>query len=99
MVRVIKSGSSERILLKGFRGFVKDLSFAIHEKRILVAAVDEYGYLLVHEINACSPLSPITLVLQANPDGITTSSDSHRVVWCPYVPENSNVTSGCFSAK
>ena len=83
MVRVIRSGSSDRIILKGFRGFVRDLSFAFHEKRILVAAVDEYGYLLVHEI-----VGPAAhLVLQVNQDGITTSSEYHRVVWCPYVPE------------
>ncbi|KAK4023828.1 hypothetical protein OUZ56_009226 [Daphnia magna] len=84
MVRVIRSGSSDRILLKGFHGFVRDLSFAFHEKRILVAAVDEYSYLLVHEIVG----STAQLILQVNPDGITTSSDCHRVVWCPYVPEN-----------
>ena len=86
MVRVIRNGSTDRILLKGFRGFVRDLSFAFHEKRILVAAVDEYGYLLVHEIVG----SNAQLILQVNPDGITTSSDCHRVVWCPYVPESPN---------
>ena len=83
MVRVIRSGSSDRILLKGFHGFVRDLSFAFHEKRILVAAVDEYSYLLVHEIIG----STAQLILQVNPDGITTATDCHRVVWCPYVPE------------
>ncbi|XP_046460109.1 enhancer of mRNA-decapping protein 4-like isoform X4 [Daphnia pulex] len=84
MVRVIRTGSSDRILLKGFHGFVRDLSFAFHEKRILVAAVDEYSYLLVHEIIG----STAQLILQVNPDGITTATDCHRVVWCPYVPEN-----------
>ncbi|XP_057374740.1 enhancer of mRNA-decapping protein 4-like isoform X1 [Daphnia carinata] len=84
MVRVIRNGSTDRILLKGFRGFVRDLSFAFHEKRILVAAVDECGYLLVHEIVG----STAQLILQVNPDGVSTPSDCHRVVWCPYVPEN-----------
>ena len=51
-----------------------------------MAAVDEYGYLLVHEIVG----SNAQLILQVNPDGITTSSDCHRVVWCPYVPESPN---------
>ena len=83
MVRVIRAGSSDRIILKGFRGFVRDLAFDFHEKRILVAAVDEYGYLLVHEVIGPQAL----LVLQVNPDGITTSSEFHRVIWCPYVPE------------
>lgn len=94
MVRVLRSGSSDRILLKGFHGFVRDVSFAFHEKRILVAAVDEYGYLIVHEIIG----SAAQMVLQVNPDGITTSSDCHRVVWCPYVPENSK-NSGDYSSK
>ncbi len=84
MVRVIRNGSTDRILLKGFRGFVRDLSFAFHEKRILVAAVDECGYLLVHEIVG----STAQLILQVNPDGVSTPSDCHRVVWCPYVPES-----------
>lgn len=83
MIRVIRNGSGDRILLKGFRGYIRDLSFAFHEKRILIAAVDEYGYVLVHEILGSSA----SLILQVNPDGITTSSDNHRVVWCPYVPE------------
>lgn len=86
MVRVIRDGYPDRIILKGFRGFVRDLSFAFHEKRILVAAVDEYGYVLVFEIVGSSP----SLVLQVNPDGITTSSDNHRIVWCQYVPESPN---------
>ena len=49
-----------------------------------MAAVDEYSYLLVHEIIG----STAQLILQVNPDGITTATDCHRVVWCPYVPEN-----------
>ena len=84
MVCVMKNGCTEQVLLKGFNGFVRDLSFAFHEKRILVAAVDEYGYLLVHEIVE----STAHLILQVNPDENSTSSDCHRVIWCPYVPES-----------
>lgn len=51
-----------------------------------MAAVDEYGYVLVFEIVGSTP----SLVLQVNPDGITTSSDNHRIVWCQYVPETPN---------
>ena len=89
LVRVIRSGSSDknRIYLSGFRGVVKDVAFAFHEKRILVAAVDEYSYLLysyllVHEIIG----STAQLILQVNPDGITTVTGCHRVVWCNYIP-------------
>jgi hypothetical protein len=84
VVRVIRSGSSDenRIYLRGFHGVVKDISFALHEKRILVAAVDEYSYLLIHEIIG----STAQLILQVNPDGITTATAFHRVVWCNYMP-------------
>jgi enhancer of mRNA-decapping protein 4 len=86
MVRVLRSHCSDRIILKGFHGFVRDLSFAYHDKRILVAAVDEYGYLLVHEIIGAE----VKLVLQVNPDSATGSSENHRVIWCPYVPDKEN---------
>ena len=84
LVRVIRSGSSDknRIYLRGFHGVVKDVAFAFHEKRILVAAVDEYSYLLVQEIIG----STAQLILQVNPDGITTATDCHGVVWCNYIP-------------
>jgi len=84
MVRVIRRHCSDRILLKGFYGCVRDLCFAFHDKRILVAAVDEFGYLLVHEIKEAE----VHLILQVNPDSISKSSESHRVVWCPYVPDS-----------
>jgi enhancer of mRNA-decapping protein 4 len=85
MVRVLRSHCSDRIILKGFQGFVRDLSFAYHDKRILVAAVDEYGYLLVHEIIGAE----VKLVLQVNPES-ANSSENHRVIWCPYVPDKDN---------
>ena len=85
MVRVIRRRCSDRILLKGFYGCVRDLSFAFHEKRILVAAVDEFGYLLVHEIIEGEAI----LILQVTPDTNMKSSDNHRVVWCPYIPDSS----------
>ena len=86
MVRVLRSHCSDRIILKGFQGFVRDLSFAYHDKRILVAAVDEYGYLLVHEIIGAE----VKLVLQVNPESPSSSSENHRVIWCPYVPDKDN---------
>ena len=82
MVRVIRNNSSDRILLKGFHGYVRDLAFAFHEQRILVGAVDEYGYVLVHEIKASSA----ELILEVMPPNMS-SSDDHRFVWCPYIPE------------
>lgn len=83
MVRVIRNDNTDRILLKGFHGYVRDLAFAVHEQRILLGAVDEYGYVLVHEIKASSA----ELILQVMPPAMN-SSDNHRFVWCPYVPES-----------
>ncbi len=33
MVRVLRSHCTDRIILKGFQGYVRDLSFAFHNKR------------------------------------------------------------------
>ena len=84
MVRVIRRGCDDRIILKGFRGFVRDLSFAFHDKRILVSAVDEFGLVLVHEITG----GEVKLILQLDPNQPEVSSENHRVVWCAYVPES-----------
>ncbi len=51
---------------------------------VLVAAVDEFGHLLVHEIIGAE----VKLVLHVSPSQPTSSSVHHRVVWCPYVPES-----------
>lgn len=84
MIRVIRNHCSDRIILKGFKGIVRDLAFAYHEKRILIAAVDEYGYLFVNEVNGAD----VKLVLQVTPDKDTKIRETHRVVWCPYMPDN-----------
>lgn len=83
MVRVIRNDSNDRILLKGFHGFVRDLSFAFHEQRIMLGAVDEFGHVLVHEIMGSSA----QLILQVMPANLS-SSEIQRIIWCPYVPEN-----------
>ena len=50
MVKVQSSHCSKGFDLKGFHGSIRDVSFAHHEERNLVAAVNEYGNVLVHEI-------------------------------------------------
>jgi len=40
----------ERSLLKGMEGMVQDIAFAHIPSQVILACVDEYGNLLVHQI-------------------------------------------------
>jgi enhancer of mRNA-decapping protein 4 len=50
VVRVVNRESSERSLLKGIEGMVQDIAFAHIPTQVILACVDEYGNLLVHQI-------------------------------------------------
>jgi hypothetical protein len=50
VVRVVNRESSERSLLKGMEGMVQDIAFAHIPTEVILACVDEYGNLLVHQI-------------------------------------------------
>lgn len=50
VIRVVNRESSERSLLKGIEGMVQDIAFAHIPNQVVLACVDEYGNLLVHQI-------------------------------------------------
>ena len=73
---------STSLILKGFHGAIRDISFAHHEERNLVAAVDEYGNVLVHEIFETETVR----ILKVGTFSATRLGEIHRVVWCPHFP-------------
>lgn len=50
VVRVVNRESMERSLLKGMEGMVQDIAFAHILSQVILACVDVYGNLLVHQI-------------------------------------------------
>ncbi len=90
VVRVAHRTKTElRTLLKGMRGRVKDLAFNNDNNDVCLAAVDEFNDLFVFKVDAAN-LETSALWLQIN-SGLSEPcppSDVHRVVWCPYLPED-----------
>ena len=50
VVRVVNRATDDRILVKGMRGPVKDLSFAHICSEVIVGCVDTLGNLFVHRV-------------------------------------------------
>lgn len=90
MVRVVNKELEQRTLIRGMRGLIQDLSFA-HVSNPILACVDYTGSLFVYSIEATSAELLCTRVLQVDADD--PSPMSHRVIWCPYIPEE-EVTDG-----
>ena len=93
IVRVVHRKSGERVLLKGMRGSVQDLSFAHCLEQIILGVVDEWGNLFVYKIEEKGSELKTTLLLDiTSSDYIArTTSESEeirRVIWCPYLPED-----------
>ncbi|XP_006822030.2 enhancer of mRNA-decapping protein 4-like [Saccoglossus kowalevskii] len=87
VVRVINSQTSERVLLKGFVGIVVDLSFA-HITSNTLACIDEQGNLFVWDLYETDGkiLYQARLLVMRPTD--TAPSKHHRLIWCPYMPED-----------
>lgn len=66
------------------QGLIQDLAFA-HVSNPILACVDSTGSLFVYTIEATSAEWLCTQVLQVDADD--PSPMSHRVIWCPYIPE------------
>ncbi|KAF0310005.1 Enhancer of mRNA-decapping protein 4 [Amphibalanus amphitrite] len=91
VVRVVSRGTDDRALIKGMTGAVKDLAFAHTNNETLLAVVDEMGNLSVFKIDedlnkklVVSPYLGLRLVHETPPPPSTI----HRVVWCPYIPDD-----------
>ncbi|XP_006608463.1 enhancer of mRNA-decapping protein 4 [Apis dorsata] len=85
MVRVVYKELEQRVLLRGMRAAIQDLAFA-HVSNAILACVDYLGNLFIHTIESTPSELLCSLLLQVNAEDI--SPTSHRVIWCPYIPED-----------
>lgn len=90
VVRVVNRESSERLLLKGMEGMVQDIAFAHIPSQVVLACVDEYGNLLVHQIEEKKDKMVSQLMLHVEQTSDHSPTSNHRVIWCPYIPEDDN---------
>ncbi|KAL4234139.1 enhancer of mRNA decapping 4 [Mactra antiquata] len=90
VVRITNRKTAERHLLKDFCGRVIDLAFA-HTDDVLLAVVDEIGNLCVYELVQTDDRKiASTLLLHIQRPESTVVSEYHRVIWCPYIPDDSD---------
>ncbi|XP_067139329.1 enhancer of mRNA-decapping protein 4-like isoform X2 [Centruroides vittatus] len=87
MVRILKPQTGERTLVKGMTGDIKDLAFSYSNTDVLLACVDEIGSLYVYEIVEQDGKLMGKSVVQIIQPRDTVASDFHRIIWCPYIPE------------
>jgi len=89
VVRVVNRVTDDRILIKGMRGAVVDLSFAHTKEEVVVGAVDSIGNLFVHKVTESSSGLSSERVVEVLREGEVGSrpGELHRLIWCPYLPE------------
>ncbi|XP_014468232.1 PREDICTED: enhancer of mRNA-decapping protein 4 isoform X2 [Dinoponera quadriceps] len=85
VVRVVYKELEHRALLRGMRGAIQDLAFA-HVSNVVLACIDHSGTLFIHTIEPTPSELLCSLVIQV--DAEDAPSISHRVIWCPYIPED-----------
>ncbi|XP_033125273.1 enhancer of mRNA-decapping protein 4-like isoform X2 [Anneissia japonica] len=95
-VRILNRKTSTRALIKGFTGVVSDLAFA-HTSSNVLACIDKLGNLTVYELQDVNDKLEFELKVNLTQDGNNISSDFHRVVWCPYIPEAPSETGSTVS--
>ncbi|XP_033754002.1 enhancer of mRNA-decapping protein 4-like isoform X2 [Pecten maximus] len=93
IVRIINRRTAERVLLKDFTGKVIDIAFA-HTDDVIFGAVDEVGNLFVYSVKENDFDKLITnLVLHVLRDKDTPRTEYHRLIWCPFIPDDSDDSS------
>lgn len=90
VVRVVNRESTERSLLRGMEGMVQDIAFAHIPTQVILACVDEQGNLLVHQIEQTDNKMVCTLLLHVEQTSDHSPTSNHRVIWCPYIPDEDN---------
>ncbi|XP_055955286.1 enhancer of mRNA-decapping protein 4-like [Patella vulgata] len=90
-IRIINRKTADRWLIKCVEGRVVDVAFA-HSDAVILAAVDEIGNLYVHEMQEIDGKTINTLLLNVQRPENTAPSEYHRVIWCPYIPDDSEDT-------
>ncbi|XP_032678141.1 enhancer of mRNA-decapping protein 4 [Odontomachus brunneus] len=84
VVRVVHKELEHRALLRGMRGAIQDLAFA-HVSNVVLACIDNTGSLFIHTIEPSQSELLCSLVIQVEAKDALIS---HRVIWCPYIPED-----------
>eukprot|EP00057_Strongylocentrotus_purpuratus_P031363 XP_784386.4 PREDICTED: enhancer of mRNA-decapping protein 4 [Strongylocentrotus purpuratus] len=84
-LRILNRRSTVRALLKGFSCVIIDIAFAFHNADIL-GCVDQRGNLSVWHIKEEGGV--ISYVPKIQVKRSLPPSDYHRIVWCPYLPDD-----------
>lgn len=84
VVRVVYKDSEQLALLRGMHGTIQDLAFA-HVTNVILACVDQIGNVFVHTIVSTTTQLVCNLLLFI--DAENESPMTHRVIWCPFIPE------------
>uniref|UniRef100_A0A9J8CS51 Enhancer of mRNA-decapping protein 4 n=1 Tax=Cyprinus carpio carpio TaxID=630221 RepID=A0A9J8CS51_CYPCA len=89
MIRVLRLGSTERLLLKGFTGAVTDLAFA-HLDSNLLGCVDEAGNMFIWQLTSHSSKIQDEVIVHIRRPEDTPLNSNRRLIWCPFIPEDND---------
>ncbi|KAK7869897.1 hypothetical protein R5R35_013695 [Gryllus longicercus] len=94
VVRIVNRVTNERSLLKGMQGMIQDIAFAHIPQEVVLAYVDEFGSLLVYTVQESDNKILCTLLLHVEHRKEEISGCiTHRVIWCPFIPDEEEETS------
>ncbi|KAL0273960.1 UNVERIFIED_CONTAM: hypothetical protein PYX00_006513 [Menopon gallinae] len=93
LVRIVNRITNERGLIKVVSGLVQDIAFAHLENQIWLAIVDERGSLFVYTVEEDKSKKGLTchLMLQVTHDVKAEPGCSHRIIWVPYMPDETEI--------
>lgn len=83
-MRVVYKEREQRTLIRDMKGSIQDLAFA-HVANAILACIDHTGSLFVYTIDSTATELVYNRILQVTSDDPLPMS--HRVIWCPYIPE------------
>ncbi|XP_057203954.1 enhancer of mRNA-decapping protein 4 isoform X2 [Triplophysa rosa] len=89
MIRVLRLGSTERSLLKGFTGAVTDLAFA-HLDSTLLGCVDEAGNMFIWQLTMHNSKIQDEVIVHIRRPEDTPLNSNRRLIWCPFIPEDND---------
>ncbi|XP_052008788.1 enhancer of mRNA-decapping protein 4 isoform X2 [Xyrauchen texanus] len=89
MIRVLRLGSTERSLLKGFTGAVTDLAFA-HLDSTLLGCVDEAGNMFIWQLTSHSSKIHDEVIVHIRRPEDTPLNSNRRLIWCPFIPDDND---------
>ncbi|XP_029348674.1 enhancer of mRNA-decapping protein 4 isoform X1 [Acyrthosiphon pisum] len=90
LVRIVKTESNERALIKGLSNLIEDISFAHLYEIIMLGCIDQSGttYVYVIKEESCSsPKLKAIRVFQINGDPSYCFKNKYLLSWCQYIPE------------